>query len=276
LEWVARFFSESAALGRKDTREKGRDVDLLIIDDDLELCSLLVDYLGQVGFSVEVASDGAEGLGLALEGSHSLVVLDVMLPGICGYEVLRRLREKSQVPVIMLTARCEDLDRIVGLEMGADDCIPKPLNPRELVARIRAVQRRSVPPEITDDWEQPLTVGDVTLSRIARRVHKSDRQVSLTSVEFLLLEILLKSAGRIVPREKLAQKALGRPLSPYDRSIDVHISSLRKKLKGPKGKDDRIKTVRGVGYQYIKTDFAKAEGSLCGKRSRGLSRQSAI
>jgi two-component system response regulator CpxR len=227
---------------------------ILVIDDDVELCELLADYLGQEGFVVEAANDAASGLESALSGKFSLVVLDVMLPGMSGFEVLRRVRERSRVPVLMLTARGEEVDRIVGLEMGADDYLPKPFNPRELVARIRAVQRRASNPAETAEpagaVERVLSVGDVELDPGTRLVRRDGESVELTSVEFSLLEILLQRAGQVVPRDELAQTVLGRELSAYDRSIDVHMSSLRRKLGHRVGELERIRTVRGVGYLY--------------------------
>lgn len=224
---------------------------LLVIDDDSELCDLLAAYLGPEGFTVEARHNAETGLTAALAGGHALVILDVMLPGMSGFEVLRRLREKSRVPVVMLTARGEDVDRIVGLEMGADDYLPKPFNPRELVARIRAVQRRtgaSPPPAEGRPGAEPVAVGDVELAPGTRTVRRGGEAVELTSVEFSLLEALLRAAGRVVSRDDLAQAALGRKLSAYDRSVDVHVSSLRKKLGD--GNQERIKTVRGAGYLY--------------------------
>jgi two-component system response regulator CpxR len=226
---------------------------LLVIDDDAELCELLADYLGQEGFEVEALHDAEGGLARALAGGHALVVLDVMLPGMSGFELLRRLRERSRVPVLMLTARGDEVDRIVGLEMGADDYLPKPFNPRELVARIRAVQRRTGgAPSLTEgrSGAEIVAVGDVELDPGTRTVRREGEAVELTSVEFSLLEALLRRAGRVVSREDLAQAALGRPLSAYDRSVDVHLSSLRKKLGHRTGQLERIKTVRGVGYLY--------------------------
>ncbi|GAB4258277.1 MAG: response regulator [Deferrisomatales bacterium] len=226
---------------------------ILVIDDDTELCELLEDYLGQEGFVVESASDPLAGLERALTDAPSLVVLDVMLPGMSGFEVLRRLRERSRVPVLMLTARGEEVDRIVGLEMGADDYLPKPFNPRELVARIRAVRRRldeapGAGPSPTPP--PPLVVGDVALDPATRTVRRAGQPVALTSVEFSLLEQLLRGAGRVLPREELARTALGRSLSPFDRSVDVHVSSLRRKLGRRVGGVERIRAVRGVGYLY--------------------------
>jgi len=229
------------------------EIRILVIDDEAELCELLADYLGQEGFEVEAVHDAEGGLAAALAGGHSLVVLDVMLPGMSGFEVLRRLRERSRMPVLMLTARGDDVDRIVGLEMGADDYLPKPFNPRELVARIRAVQRRvAVAPAAAGGQSaaETLAVGDVELDPGNRTVHRGGAAVELTSVEFSLLAALLRDAGRVVTRDDLAQAALGRKLSAYDRSVDVHVSSLRKKLGHRVGDLERIKTVRGAGYLY--------------------------
>lgn len=226
---------------------------ILVIDDDAELCELLAEYLAQEGFAVESANDGNAGLERALSGAHALVVLDVMLPGMNGFEVLRRIREQSRIPVLMLTARGNEVDRIVGLEMGADDYLPKPFNPRELVARIRAVKRRAVSAaEAPDASSRPerVSVGDVELEPETRVVRRAGKVVELTSVEFSLLEALLRSAGKVVPREELARAVLGRKLSSYDRSIDVHVSSLRRKLGRRVGPMERIKNIRGIGYQY--------------------------
>ena len=222
---------------------------ILVVDDDAELCELLVDYLSREGFQVEAVQDPQQGLERALEGEHALVVLDVMLPGMSGFEVLRRLRQTSRVPVLMLTARGEDVDRIVGLEMGADDYLAKPFNPRELVARIRAVRRRT---DAGDDEPrtpprpEPVRVGNVELDPGTREVRRGEEPVALTSVEFSLLEALLRGAGTVVSRDALSEAALGRRLTAYDRSVDVHLSSLRRKL----GDGSQIQTVRGVGYLY--------------------------
>ncbi len=220
---------------------------ILIIDDDTELTELLTEYLGHEGFEIASAFNADDGLAMALEKEPALVVLDVMLPGRSGFEVLRELRQKSHVPVIMLTARGDEVDRIVGLEMGADDYLPKPFNPRELVARIRAIQRRAPFQPNTGEETAVVRVGDVELNPATRTVLCAGNEVNLTAVEFSFLELLLRNAGQVVNREMLAQKVLGRPLSPYDRSIDVHISSLRRKLGG----DERIKTIRSVGYQFV-------------------------
>jgi two-component system response regulator CpxR len=226
---------------------------ILVIDDDEELCELLTDYLGPEGFVVEAVHDSEKGIKRALSGEHEFVVLDVMLPGVSGFEVLRTVRKSSDIPVLMLTARGEDVDRIVGLEMGADDYLPKPFNPRELVARIRAIRRRGETKEKEKKQTglpEQIAVGDVEMDSGARTVKRTGKTVELTAVEFDLLEMLLRAAGHVVPRRELVQKVLGRGLDPYDRSIDVHISSLRKKL-GHKIKGiERIKTIRGVGYLY--------------------------
>jgi len=225
---------------------------ILIIDDDTDLCDLLRDYLTPEGFVVEAVYNGSDGVELAVSGRYSLVVLDVMLPGINGFEVLRRIRAASRIPVLMLTARGEDVDRIVGLEIGADDYLPKPFNPRELVARIRAVLRRaeSEPQSQVQADTGRLIVGDIELVTGTRTVLRGGQKVELTSVEFAILETLLRLAGQVVSRDDLVKQALGRNLSAYDRSIDVHVSSLRKKLGQRIDESERIKTVRNIGYQY--------------------------
>ncbi len=224
---------------------------ILVVDDDVELCELLTEYLGAEGFSVESVHDGRVGLTRASSGAHALLVLDVMLPGQNGFELLRRLRESSQVPVVMLTARGQDVDRIVGLEMGADDYLAKPFNPRELGARIRAIQRR-LEREVRAAREprEVLAVGDLELDVGSRTVLRGGEEVALTSAELTLLEVLLRAAGTVVTREDLSERVLERRFSPYDRSIDVHVSNLRKKLGPTPNGRERIKTVRGHGYLY--------------------------
>ena len=221
---------------------------ILVIDDDVELCSLVSEYLRPEGFQVESAHDGNSGLNRALSGEHMLVVLDVMLPRLNGFDVLRKLRDSSRIPVLLLTARGEDVDRIVGLEIGADDYLPKPFNPRELVARIRAILRRA-----GGKGEAPvpeaIRVGDVELDPATRSVLHRGKPVELTSVEFGLLQVLLREAGRVVTREALVDEVLGRKFSPFDRSIDMHVSKVRKKL-GDSGSEDYIKTIRGAGYIF--------------------------
>jgi DNA-binding response OmpR family regulator len=223
---------------------------ILIIDDDIDLCDLLRDYLTPEGFVVEAVHEGLSGIERAISGQHSLVVLDVMLPGLNGFEVLRRIRAVSRVSILMLTARGDEVDRIVGLEIGADDYLPKPFNPRELVARIRAVLRRAeVPPSSQTDSGR-LVVGDIELISGTRTLSRAGKKVELTSVEFTIIEVLVRLAGQVVSRDELVRQALGRSLSAYDRSIDVHVSSLRKKLGPRTDKSERIKTVRNIGYLY--------------------------
>ena len=225
---------------------------ILVIDDDVELCTLVAEYLQAEGFAVECVHDGEGGLHRATAGGYLLAVLDVMLPGINGFEVLRRIRATSRLPVLLLTARGEDVDRIVGLEIGADDYLPKPFNPRELVARIRAILRRTrsdgkaAPPA-----PEIVRVGEVELDPATRIVLRAGKPVDLTSVEFNLLEVLLREAGRVVPRERLVNAVLSRKFSPFDRSIDMHISKVRKKL-GDSDNGEHIKTVRGVGYIFAR------------------------
>ena len=222
---------------------------ILIVDDDVDLFQLVKQFLEPEGFQVEGAHDGPKGLERALSGDYSLIVLDIMLPDMGGLEVLRHVRQKSSVPVLILTARGEDVDRIIGLEIGADDYVPKPFNPRELLARIRAILRRSREAALRDT-NQRVEVGDVELDPGTRSVQSAGNKVELTAVEFNLLEHLLRSAGRVVEREQLAEEVLGRKLSAFDRSLDVHVSNLRKKL-GPRADgEERIKTIRGVGYLY--------------------------
>jgi two-component system, OmpR family, response regulator CpxR len=221
---------------------------ILIIDDDRELCELVTELLRGEGFDVDCHHTGAGAVHLAESGSHALVILDVMLPEMNGFEILRELRRRSSVPVILLTARGQDVDRIVGLEIGADDYLPKPFNSRELTARIHAVLRRAHP---RDSKTQPLVgVGDVTLDPATRTVLRNSTAVELTTVEFDLLHMLLSSTGRVVTREEISQQVLGRAFDPFDRSIDVHIGKVRRKLGDHAAGDERIKTIRGVGYIY--------------------------
>ena len=224
---------------------------ILIIDDDEELCELVSEYLTVEGFETVAVYDGETGLQKALSGEFDLVTLDVMLPKKNGFDVLRELRQTSKIPVLMLTARGEDMERIVGLEIGADDYLPKPFNPRELVARLRAILRRTEPPEISAPTENDkLTVDDVEVQISARSALRNGEDLNLTSVEFDLLAELLRHAGKVVKKEDLSEKVLERKLSPFDRSLDMHVSNLRKKL-GNRGNDaEIIKTIRSVGYIY--------------------------
>jgi two-component system response regulator CpxR len=229
---------------------------ILIIDDDVELCELVGEYLTREGFEIEAVHNGDKGLERALSSQPTLVVLDIMLPGMTGLEVLRRLRSESMMPVLILTARGDDVDRIVGLEIGADDYLAKPFNPRELVARVRAILRRSKAGPLAT--AAAVMVGDVELDPGARTVTREGETLELTAVEFSLLEALMRSAGQVVTREYLAQTVLGRRFMAYDRSIDMHVSKLRKKLgPQPGGDGERIKTVRGVGYIYARSSEAE-------------------
>jgi two-component system, OmpR family, response regulator CpxR len=226
---------------------------VLIVDDDVELCELVSEYLSGEGFEVEAVHDGNEGLKRSLTGEHVLVVLDIMLPGMNGLDVLHNLRKQSRIPVLILTARGDDVDRIVGLEIGADDYLPKPFNPRELMARVRAILRRSHGDTQSAAGEK-VTVGDVELDPASRVVRRAGDPVELTSVEFALLEALMRAAGQVVTREQLAQNVLGRRFMPYDRSIDVHVSKLRRKLGDQSADAERIKTIRGVGYVFTRPE----------------------
>jgi two-component system response regulator CpxR len=221
---------------------------ILIIDDDRELCELVGELLRAEGFDVEFHHTGAGAVDLAASGRHALVILDVMLPEQSGFEILRALRKRSSIPVILLTARGEDVDRIVGLEIGADDYLPKPFNSRELTARINAVLRRMHPRH--EDTLPRLAVGDVTLDPATRTVLKDGSAVDFTTVEFDLLHLLLSTAGTVVSREQISQRVLGRAFDPFDRSIDVHIGKVRRKLGDHASGDERIKTIRGVGFIY--------------------------
>jgi DNA-binding response OmpR family regulator len=233
---------------------------ILVIDDDVALCELVIEYLEPLGFHIESVHRGDLGVQRALSGEHSIVVLDVMLPGLNGFEVLRKIRTESKVPVLMLTARGDDVDRIVGLEIGADDYLPKPFNPRELAARIRAILRRATSEKPAGQTGAgTLTVGDIELDAGTRVVWRGGELVELTAVEFDLLDKLLRAAGHIITREELSNQVLGRSLSPFDRSIDMHISNLRKKLGHHFGPVERIKTVRGVGYIYAQASASEGK-----------------
>jgi two-component system response regulator CpxR len=216
---------------------------LLVVDDDAELCSLLGEFLRREGYTVDCVHDGKTGLDKALAGGYDLLILDVMLPGLDGFEILKRLRSQSRAPVLMLTARGEDIDRIVGLELGADDYLPKPFNPRELSARIKAILRRTdVKPN-----RGRVEVNGIVLDPGTREVFLEGHAVEITTLEFDILEHLMRSAGRVVSRDELMENLYNRKATPFDRSIDMHVSHLRKKLEGGK---PVIKTIRGVGYQF--------------------------
>lgn len=223
---------------------------VLIIDDDTELCALLSDFLSLEGFQTRAVHDGAEAVTHCHRQQYDAIVLDIMLPGLQGLDVLRALRQFTDTPILMLTARGEDTDRILGLELGADDYLPKPCNPRELSARLRAILRRGKMPAAGST--QTITCGKTCINPADRSATFDGADLTLTSAEFNVLQLLVSNAGSVVDKESLSQQALGRPLSAYDRSIDVHVSKIRKKL-AELGGDDLIVSVRGVGYQLRAT-----------------------
>lgn len=230
---------------------------ILIIDDDEKLCRLVREYLEPMGFEVQAAHSGPEGLQRALEGNFTAILLDVMLPGMDGFEVLRRLREKSKVPILMFTARGDETDRIVGLEMGADDYLPKTFSSRELLARLRAVTRRTAAAKeenkSIDKKEKSdfLIIADLEINPAARTVTRKNEILNLTAIEFDLLTSLGKNRGRVLSRDHLLDLVSGRDYNVFDRSIDVHISSLRRKLQDDPKKPRYIKTVRSSGYMFV-------------------------
>lgn len=223
---------------------------VLLVDDDVALAGMLREYLQAEGFDATTAHDGEAGVEEALSGRYAIVVLDVMLPKLNGVEALRRIRAKSRVPVLMLTAKGDDVDRIVGLELGADDYVPKPCTPRELVARLRAILRRSEAGAAGPGG--PVTTGPLSLWPERRHAEWEGRPIELTSTEFNLLEVLARSAGRVVTKAELSEQGLGRPLARFDRSIDVHVSSLRQKVGRLADGRSYIQTVRGLGYQLVR------------------------
>lgn len=224
-------------------------IDVLIVDDDAVLASMLADYLNGEGCQCQRAASGEQALEMLESMSIDIVLMDIMMPGMGGIEALKKIRTTSLVPVLMLTARGDDLDRILGLELGADDYIPKPCNPRELLARIRAVLRRSGPPDGAVD--EAVTIGDLSMNPGDRSTSVAARALTLTQTEFDLLNLLVRQPGQVVTKQELSKKVLGRSLGQWDRSIDVHISNLRRKL-GPHPDDSlRIRTLRGSGYLYV-------------------------
>ncbi|MFZ0928283.1 MAG: response regulator transcription factor [Syntrophobacteraceae bacterium] len=238
---------------------------LLVIDDDMGFCEMMADYLKPEGFEVISIYNGMDALKQVLTAAkdeYDLILLDITLPGMNGFEILQRIRSRQNTPVIMLTGRTQSIDSIVGLEIGADDFLLKPCNPRELLARVRAILRRTtnnLNEEVRPASER-ITLGDIELDGGSRIVRRNGEELQLTSIEFSFLEILLRTAGYIVTREQLAQSALGRNLGAYDRSVDMHVSHLRKKLGHKYRGIDRIKTIRGVGFVYtipnpFDTDF---------------------
>lgn len=224
-------------------------IQVLLVDDDAELTAMLATYLEREGFAVQTARDGEEGAAMALSGRFAIVVLDIMMPRLSGIEALRLIRAKSRIPVLMLTARGDEIDRIVGLDLGADDYVPKPCSPGELVARIRAILRRTEHP--ADTTTSALVAGGLTLWPGNRRAEWQGRPLELTGTEFNLLEVLVRQAGHLVSKDELSRQALGRPLTAFDRRIDVHVSSIRQKLGLRPDGESWIRTVRGMGYQLV-------------------------
>ncbi|GLO16606.1 DNA-binding response regulator [Pseudomonas putida] len=227
-------------------------IPVLLVDDDRELTEMLSLYLAREGFQATAVDTGEEGEAQALSGNYQAVVLDVMLPGISGIEVLRRVRARSQVPVLLLTARGDNIDRIAGLELGADDYVPKPSSPGELVARLRAILRRVQPQQVGEaSAPEQVRTGALKMWPGRREAHWGDVSLELTGSEFSLLEALARQAGQLVSKQDLSLNALGRPLTRYDRRIDVHVSSIRQKL-GPRADGSSwIQSVRGMGYMLI-------------------------
>ncbi len=224
---------------------------ILLVDDDVELIGMLKDYLENEGFAVTTVYDGESAIGETLSGRYALAVLDVMMPGMSGVDVLKQIRAKSTMPVVMLTAKGDDMDRILGLEIGADDYVPKPCTPRELTARIRAILRRIDASAVDDTSSAPLVVGQLTVKPGQRRAEWAGQLLNLTSIEFNILELLARNAGRPVSKKDLSELGLGRPLVRFDRSIDVHMSNIRQKLGALADGRSCIETVYRLGYQLI-------------------------
>jgi two-component system response regulator CpxR len=227
---------------------------ILIVDDDVELCELLSDYLTQEGFEITCVHDGEQAANRVRSETFDLMVLDVMLPKKNGFEVLREVSYLQKTPVLMLTAKGDEVDRILGLEMGADDYLSKPCNPRELTARIRSIIRRAqaLPPKLmTDIQGKDYLLQDLKLVTSRREVFVGTQSIELTATEFHILQLLVEHAGTLVTREQISEQCLGRRLAAFDRSIDMHISHLRRKLGLSIDGQERIKTIRGVGYQYV-------------------------
>jgi two-component system response regulator CpxR len=221
---------------------------VLLVDDDRELCQMLTEYLNAEHFDVKSVHDGGDALEELQANDFEILILDVMLPSVGGFDVLRKLGASYQTPILMLTARGDDIDRIVGLELGADDYLSKPFNPRELVARIRAILRRANNRLTRSGAPDELAVGPIVLNTGTHQVHVASKLVALTGAELRVLELLMRSAGHVISRESMTEQALGRKLVAYDRSIDTHISNLRRKLELEAGRNPEIKNVRGAGY----------------------------
>ncbi|MBV8660132.1 MAG: response regulator transcription factor [Burkholderiales bacterium] len=225
---------------------------VLLVDDDVELSGMMREYLERDGFEVDLVHDGESGVERALSGDYALAVLDVMMPRLNGIEALRKIRMESRLPVLMLTARGDGMDRVIGLELGADDYVPKPCTARELSARIRAILRRVRGESVADTELRTVIAGPLVVWPEQRRAQWQGERLDLTSAEFNLLEVLVRNAGKLVSKQDLSEQALGRPLARYDRSIDVHVSSIRHKLGALPDGRSWIQTVRGMGYQFVK------------------------
>jgi two-component system, OmpR family, response regulator CpxR len=229
----------------------GVKMKLLMIDDDTGLCELLSEYLTAQGFTIHSVHDGAQGLKLAQANDYALILLDVMLPTLDGFEVLKQLRRTKLTPVIMLTAKGEDFDRIFGLELGADDYIPKPFNHRELLARVKAITRRIEHINtMTSSSSSKLQVNGITINLAAREAMINQHALTLTGTEYEILALLAKQAGEVISKEQISEDVLGRRLANFDRSIDMHVSNIRKKI-AEHLPGERIKTMRGAGYVFI-------------------------
>jgi DNA-binding response OmpR family regulator len=238
----------NVAAAEIETKGRPKQLSLLLVDDDAELCGMMREFFAEAGHKLDTVFNGREGLATAVRGGHDLMILDVMLPGIDGFAVLDQLRSKKNLPVIMLTARVQQQDRILGLNSGADDYLPKPFDPDELLARIYAVLRRTETSSLPDDT--PVSVGNLRLNIATREVWSAGTPVELTAMEFDLLELLIRSAGQVVSRDEITAVLFEREATPYDRFLDVHISRLRKKLASGR---KLIRTIRGVGYVFTGT-----------------------
>ena len=238
-----------------------KEIKILIADDDTELCDLLKTYLEQEGMQVALVHNGEEAINYCKDNPLDLMILDVMMPIKNGFDTLREIRQKNNLPILMLTAKGDKIDRIVGLEMGADDYVAKPCDPRELTARIRAIIRRTVQSNVSASIENILTIDDVSLNNNSREVKVKSQLIELTSTEFDLLKLLMEKLGQFVTREAISEQILGKRLQSFDRSIDMHVSHLRKKLGLTINQQERIRTLRGNGYQFVSSQNSNISGS---------------
>ncbi len=238
-----------------------KEIEILIADDDVELCDLLKTYLEQEGMQVALVHNGEDAVNYCKDNSLDLLILDVMMPIKNGFDTLREIRQKNNLPILMLTAKGDKIDRIVGLEMGADDYVSKPCDPRELTARIRAIIRRTTPTNASKTAENILTIDDISLNNNSREVMVKNNSIELTSTEFDLLKLLMQKFGQFVTRDAISEQILGKRLQSFDRSIDMHVSHLRKKLGVTSNHQERIKTLRGNGYQFVSSLKSSTGGS---------------